>query len=57
VTPDGVTRQESPDDCEAIAATTAGTLLASFRGSGIHEHVGGWQRRFPSPYPPNEAEH
>lgn len=57
VTPNEITRLEAPEDCETIVATTAGFLLASFRHDGIYEYAAGWRKKFPSPYPPNEAEH
>lgn len=56
LTPAGLTRQESPGECEAIAATTAGTLLASFVNLGVYEYATGWQKRFPPPYPDTEPE-
>lgn len=57
LTPDGVTKHDSPGECEAIAATTSGTLLASFIKLGIYEYANGWQKKFAPLYPDTEPEH
>jgi hypothetical protein len=57
ITPSEITKLESPSNCEAIATTTSGTLLASFRGSGIYEYTDEWHKKFSSPYSSTEAEH
>lgn len=57
LTPAGITEYETPGECETIAATTSGTLLASFSKLGIYEYSNGWQKRFSPPYPDTEPEH
>ena len=57
VTPSEMTRLDAPDGCEVIAATTTGSLLASFRNAGVYEYKEGWHKRFPSPYSSTEPEH
>ena len=57
VTQSEITRLDTQDDCEAIVATTAGSLLASFRNFGIYEYRDGWQKRFSCPYSSTEADH
>jgi hypothetical protein len=57
VTSSEIAKLDALDDCEAIVATTSGSLLASFRNSGVYEYTDGWQKRFSSPYSSTEAEH
>jgi hypothetical protein len=57
ITPSEITKLESPGNCEALTTTTSGTILASFRSSGIYEYTDEWHKKFNSPYPSTEAEH
>jgi hypothetical protein len=57
VNPTEIAALDAPGECEAIAATTSGTLLAGLRNSGVYEYAGGWQKRFSAPYSSTEAEH
>lgn len=52
-----ITMVDTPGDCEAIAASSSGTLLASLLNSGIYEYTERWQLRFQSPYSPTDYEH
>ena len=56
--PGGAVEIATPAPCEAIAATTSGKLLASFRDAGIHALDGtSWIKLFDAPYAPFEGEH
>jgi hypothetical protein len=57
VTTQGITRLDTPGDCEAIATVASGSLLASFRRGGIYEYDGHWLRRTSNPYPSGEGEY
>jgi hypothetical protein len=57
ITPAEITKLDAPGECEAMTVTTSGSLLASFRNSGIYEYKGGWNKKYSSPYPPAEGEH
>ena len=54
---DGVREFSTPGPTEAIAITSKGKLLASFRGMGVYEFDNGWKQRVSSPYGPEEGEH
>lgn len=56
-TPVAVTRLDAPGDCETLASTESGTLLASFRGKGIYEYITDWQLRAAHPYPGGNGEY
>jgi hypothetical protein len=49
-------RIEVPGPCEALAVSTGGSLLASFRDRGLFKYSegAGWTQLFPCPYPPRE---
>jgi len=48
----------TPGKCEAIAVTSSGRLLASFRDHGVFEHDGStWTKKFDAPYPRFDGEH
>ena len=48
---------ETPGFCEAMARTTEGKLIASFRGTGIFELDGSWNKLFEDPYEGSGGEH
>ena len=47
----GISHLEIPAQCEAIASSAAGRLVASFRGLGVFELREDWQRLLNVPYP------
>jgi|HubBroStandDraft_6_1064221.scaffolds.fasta_scaffold24069_4 hypothetical protein len=51
VTPQAITRLDSPGECEALARSASGTLLASLRRVGIYEFSTDWRLRGAAPYP------
>lgn len=51
VTPQAITRLDSPGECEALARGESDALLASIRRTGIYEFTRSWQLRAPHPYP------
>jgi hypothetical protein len=51
VTPRAIAKLDAPGECETLARSALGTLLASFRRTGIYEFTAGWQLRDPHPYP------
>ncbi len=51
VTAREIKAMELPGKCETVAATSSGTLLASFLGKGILEYDGSWKFRANHPYP------
>jgi hypothetical protein len=54
----GVSELKALGRCDAVTTTTAGKLLASFRGVGIHVLEGDtWKRLFDDPCPAGEREH
>jgi hypothetical protein len=57
VTPQGITKLAVPGECETLAATESGSLLASFRSKGIYEYTAGWRLRAPHPYPSGNGEY
>lgn len=57
VDPLNISKLESPGFCEALAVTSAGTLLASFHNLGIYEFAKDWKLRFKAPYPSTGGEH
>ncbi len=57
VTPVVITKLDTPSECEALATTESGNLLASFRGKGIYEYSTDWQRRAAHPYPSGNGEY
>lgn len=57
VTPTGVARMETPGSCEAITATSTGSLLVSIRNDGIYEYGQGWLKKYSLPYSPTEPAH
>jgi hypothetical protein len=56
-TPVAVTRLDAPGDCETLASTESGILLASFRGKGIYEYTTDWRLRATHPYPSGNGEY
>lgn len=49
---------QTPGPCEALAVSSAGRLLASFRDLGVFEFDGTtWTRKLEAPYPRFEGEH
>jgi hypothetical protein len=57
ITPAEITKLDTPGECEAMTVTTSGSLLASFRNSGIYEYRDGWNKKYSSPHPPAGGEH
>lgn len=58
VTLESITKLDAPGECEAIASTDQGSLLASFRQAGIYTLTDGhWVLRAPHPYPKGEGEY
>lgn len=58
LTAGAATAVEIPGKCEAIARTSGGGLLASFKDEGIHALTNDdWQLKAPYPYGPEEGEH
>lgn len=55
IDPSGISELESPGFCESLAATSTGTLLASFRDAGVYEFGNSWALRFKSPYSPSKG--
>jgi hypothetical protein len=55
--PAAATRMEVPSTCEAIARTSDGKLLASFKGAGVFELDRDWIKRMEYPYSESEGEH
>jgi hypothetical protein len=51
VTPQAITRLDSPGECEALARSGSKTLLAGFRRVGIYEFSTDWRLRGAAPYP------
>jgi hypothetical protein len=57
VTPQAITKLDVPGECETLAATESGILLASFRGKGIYEYTSDWRLRAAHPYPSGDGEY
>ena len=57
VDPSNITKLETPGFCEALAVTSAGTILASFHNLGVYELTKDWKLRFKAPYPSTDGEH
>lgn len=51
VTPEAMTKLDTPGRCETVASTTSGTLLGSFQSTGIYEYSGSWKLLARHPYP------
>ena len=52
--PSNITKMETPGYCEALAVTSAGTLLACFHNKGVYEFSKVWKLLFKVPYLPTE---
>jgi hypothetical protein len=50
VTAKGITKLDTPGECETLTTSSAGTLLTSIRRKGIYEYAGQWKLRASSPY-------
>jgi hypothetical protein len=57
VTPQAITKLDVPGECETLASTESGTLLASFHGKGIYEYTTDWRLRAAYPYPSGNGEY
>jgi hypothetical protein len=43
--------------CDAIASSSRGKLIASFRNMGIYEFENGWNKKFSAPYPQDNGDY
>jgi hypothetical protein len=46
-----ITKLDAAGECETLARSASGTLLASFRRAGIYEYATSWRRLAANPYP------
>lgn len=57
VTPQVISRLDTPGECETLATDESQILLASFRGKGIYEYAGDWRLLAAHPYPTGRGEY
>jgi hypothetical protein len=51
IAPQAITKLDAPGECETLARSASGTLLASFRRVGTYEYTTAWRLLAANPYP------